>query len=40
MGTHYPPAGESRERLHRAVWRVGHVGTAGGGQDEAPGVVI
>jgi hypothetical protein len=27
----YPPAEESRDRLHRAGWSVGDVGTAGGG---------
>jgi hypothetical protein len=26
----YPPAEESRERLHRAGWSVGEVATAGG----------
>jgi hypothetical protein len=26
----YPPAEESRDRLHRAGWSVGDVGTAGG----------
>jgi hypothetical protein len=26
----YPPAEDSRDRLHRAGWSVGEVGTAGG----------
>jgi hypothetical protein len=31
MGTRYSPAEESRDRLHRAGWYVGDVGTSGGG---------
>jgi hypothetical protein len=31
MGTHYPPAEESWDRLHRAGWSVADVGTSGGG---------